>query len=80
MVKIYQVVSATDGSRSEPFSTASLTDLAIIADALPDDRKDDYVLMLIEDADGSPFMSRAPMMTMRTIAERYGNPSLPIPE
>lgn len=73
MVKIYQVVSAEDGSRSEPFSTGSILELAEIAKALPDERKDDYVLMLIEDADGTPFMSRAPMMTMRTIADLYAD-------
>lgn len=73
-MKIYQIVSATDGSRSEPFSIASFEDLApVLARISAEDAPilDDYVLVLVEDADGQPFASRAPMMRVSSVISTF---------
>lgn len=69
-MKCYQLVDNETGQRSEMFMSSSLADLA--ADlAAQDIREDFYVLVLLEDADGKPYVSRAPMMTVRSVIKNF---------
>lgn len=73
-MKIYQMISHEDGTRSETLSAHSLEDMASrFSQAVKEAPllADDYVLVLIEDADGSPFVSRAPMMRVSTVIETF---------
>lgn len=73
-MKIYQIVSHEDGTRSETLSVASFEDLAPrLVQAVKEAPLlvNDYVLVLVEDADGSPFASRAPMMLVSTVIETF---------
>lgn len=74
-MKLYQIVSASDGTRSEVFSCESLQQLALhLKNPVEADASfgNHYVLVLVEDADGKPFASRAPMMRVSSIVEMFG--------
>lgn len=73
-MKIYQLISAADGSRSPVLTTESLQalaeKLAPVVEKNPE-RGNDYVLLLIEDADGQPFSSRAPLMHVSSVVSLF---------
>lgn len=70
MATIYQIVNAQNGQRSEPFSApdnlAMATALSAAAEKNPGLR-DDFVLVLIENAPENPVASRAPLMLVSTV-------------
>lgn len=69
-MKCYQLVNNETGQRSEMFMSSSLADLA--ADLVAQEVSVDfYVLVLLEDADGKPYVSRAPMMTVRSVVRNF---------
>lgn len=75
-MKIYQVVNSTDGTRSEAFSAPSLSSMASSLAKTVADRPavaEFYVLVLLEDADSVPFVSRAPMMRVQTVIDNFGD-------
>ena len=74
-MKVYQVVSSRDGTRSECFSAENYAQVAISLKMAASDNKlllDDYVLVLVEDADSKPYASRAPMMRVATVIDTFG--------
>lgn len=73
-MKLYQMVSAADGVRSPVLTSQGFP--AIAAALAPQVLKrpelaDDYVLILVEDADGAAYPSRAPMMRVSTVIETF---------
>lgn len=72
-MKVFQLISALDGSRSGVFTSADIPALLdICTDAKVSD--DDYVLILIEDIDSKPYASRAPLCTVRQLREVHAAP------
>lgn len=70
MSKIYQLVNHEDGSRSPHFACPSFEVLAQLlapqVEKYPE-RANDFILVVLEDADGEPYPSRAPMVRISSI-------------
>lgn len=74
-MKLYQMVNAADGTRSEPVVAASFQALAAglkEAVAAAPSIADNYILVLLEDADATPYVSRAPMMLVSSVIAKFG--------
>lgn len=69
-MQIYQFVAAADGSRTPPFTTPSVEALRDVlakkAETHPE-ILEDFILILVEDADGQPYTSRAPLLRIGTL-------------
>ena len=73
-MKIYQLVNPQDGTRSEVFSCSSFALLAQEIRTQADTRPEVlewFVLVLLEDADSKPFVSRAPLMRASSVVATF---------
>nr|QJB19340.1 MAG: hypothetical protein [Microvirus sp.] len=76
MTKVYQLVSAADGTRSPLLTMDSLKDMAAkykdLATASPESDEDPYVLIILEELNGEVHPSRAPLMRLSYLISVYG--------
>lgn len=73
-MKIYQIVQASDGARSPVFSAESFEKLAeVLAPRVAANPEfgANYVLVLVEDAEGAAYPSRAPMMRVDSVVSAF---------
>lgn len=76
MTKVYQLVSAADGTRSPLLTMQSPKDMAStykeLAIASPESDEDPYVLIILEERNGEVHPSRAPMMRLSYFISVFG--------